>query len=520
MATAGEWVQGARPRTLGVAVAPVLVGTAAATFGEGIHWWRALGALVVSLAIQVGVNYANDYSDGVRGTDEVRRGPIRLTASNLATPAAVKRAAIVSFAVAGVVGAWLSLVVDPWLLLLGAFCIVAAVGYTGGPKPYGYLGLGELMVLACFGFAATAGSAYVQTHHVNATTWVGCLVVGLPAVAILLCNNIRDIPTDRVAGKRTLAVRIGDRPARALYALVDGGLARRGHRDRRALPVGARRAGGDSACSAARAHRVARGRPAVARAGAGGDGGVSARGVVAARGRSGEVVKQGRELGRPHERHRVPARESRPARAGDACSHGVAELRVLHVGVAAHHQHRHRQLAEAIPHRGHRSGAERAQCVRQRRGSCRGAVVHAWGVGGDVGEHGLGEPAHEERRGAVTLDRARDLLVSLEPRAALSAVGETGRRAHEYERVHEVRMCECERQREPAAHRVAAPHAGAAGLGQRVDRGCKGIALGHRQRHGVEIVEVVEVCRGVEARTPSQLDGVCVKPGTSSNRIR
>ncbi|HEY3833474.1 MAG TPA: 1,4-dihydroxy-2-naphthoate polyprenyltransferase [Acidimicrobiia bacterium] len=219
MATAAEWVQGARPRTLGVAVAPVLVGTAAATYGDDIHWWRALGALVVSLAIQVGVNYANDYSDGVRGTDEVRRGPIRLTASKIATPAAVKRAAIISFAVAAVAGAWLSFAVNPWLLLLGAFCIVAAVGYTGGPKPYGYLGFGELMVLACFGFAATAGSAYVQTKHVNATTWIGCLVVGLPAVAILLCNNIRDIPTDRIAGKRTLAVRVGDRPARALYAL-------------------------------------------------------------------------------------------------------------------------------------------------------------------------------------------------------------------------------------------------------------------------------------------------------------
>ncbi len=210
---------GARPRTLPVAIAPVLVGTAAATYGTGIHWWRALGALAVSLAIQVGVNYANDYSDGVRGTDAARRGPIRLTASGLASPGAVQRAAILSFGVAAAAGLWLSLVVEPWLLLLGAFCILAAVGYTGGPKPYGYLGFGELMVLACFGFAACAGSAYVQTEQVNGTAWIACLVVGLPAVAILLCNNIRDIPTDRVAGKRTLAVRIGDRPARALYAI-------------------------------------------------------------------------------------------------------------------------------------------------------------------------------------------------------------------------------------------------------------------------------------------------------------
>src|SRR3954471_663538 len=135
MASASQWYQGARPRTLGVAVAPVVVGTAAATVGDDILWWRAAAALVVSLAIQVGVNYANDYSDGVRGTDAQRRGPIRLTASGIASPRAVRRAAILSFAIAAAVGAWLSLVVNPWLLLLGAFCIVAAVGYTGGPKP-------------------------------------------------------------------------------------------------------------------------------------------------------------------------------------------------------------------------------------------------------------------------------------------------------------------------------------------------------------------------------------------------
>ena len=221
-ATPAQWIQGARPRTLGAAVAPVVVGTSAGTFGEHILVWRFLGALVVSLALQVGVNYANDYSDGVRGTDADRRGPLRLTASGIASPVAVKRAATISFATAGAVGAWLSVVVDWKLLALGAICMLAAVLYTGGPKPYGYIGLGEVMVLACFGFAATAGSAYVQTRHVNGTTWVASLAVGLPAVAILLCNNIRDIPTDREAGKLTLAVRLGDRHARWLYVATMG----------------------------------------------------------------------------------------------------------------------------------------------------------------------------------------------------------------------------------------------------------------------------------------------------------
>ena len=215
----GLWIAGARPRTLGAAIAPVLVGTGAAigADGDAFVWWRALAALVVALALQIGVNYANDYSDGVRGTDRDRRGPIRLTASGLAAPAAVRRAAIRSFAVAAVVGLVLSLVVNPWLLLVGAAAIAAGAFYTGGPKPYGYIGLGELVVLAFFGFVATAGSAYVQLERVPATAWWGSLAVGLLACAILLANNVRDIETDRVAGKRTLAVRLGHRPARALY---------------------------------------------------------------------------------------------------------------------------------------------------------------------------------------------------------------------------------------------------------------------------------------------------------------
>jgi 1,4-dihydroxy-2-naphthoate octaprenyltransferase len=203
---------------LGAAVSPVLVGTAAAVAdADGVIWWRFAGALVVALALQVGVNYANDYSDGVRGTDKNRRGPVRLVACGLASPAAVRNAAAIAFGVAAVVGAVLSLIVNPWLLLIGFAALVAAVTYTGGPKPYGYFGLGEVMVLAFFGFVATVGSAYVQYRHLPAVAWWGAVAVGLPACAILLANNVRDVEPDIVAGKRTLAVRIGAPRARRLY---------------------------------------------------------------------------------------------------------------------------------------------------------------------------------------------------------------------------------------------------------------------------------------------------------------
>jgi 1,4-dihydroxy-2-naphthoate octaprenyltransferase len=216
--SASLWVQGARPRTLGAAVAPVLVGTSAAVAeADGVVWWRFGCALVVALALQVGVNYANDYSDGVRGTDRDRKGPVRLTATGLATPGAVKRAAFLSFGVAAVAGLVLSLVVNPWLLLVGVAAIAAAWLYTGGPKPYGYLGLGELMVLVFFGFVATVGSAYVQVKEVPAAAWWGSLVVGLLACAILLANNVRDVPTDSVTGKRTLAVRLGAATGKRLF---------------------------------------------------------------------------------------------------------------------------------------------------------------------------------------------------------------------------------------------------------------------------------------------------------------
>jgi 1,4-dihydroxy-2-naphthoate octaprenyltransferase len=218
MTTAAEWFEGARPRTLGAAVAPVLVGTAAAVAdADGVIWWRFLTALVVALALQVGVNYANDYSDGVRGTDRERRGPLRLTATGTATPHAVRTAAAVAFLVAAIAGAVLSLVVNPWLLLIGVAAIAAAVLYTGGPVPLGYLGFGELLVLAFFGFAATVGSAYVQVEYVPGAAWWGSLVVGLLACAILLANNVRDVPTDATVGKRTLAVRVGAPVARGLF---------------------------------------------------------------------------------------------------------------------------------------------------------------------------------------------------------------------------------------------------------------------------------------------------------------
>jgi 1,4-dihydroxy-2-naphthoate polyprenyltransferase len=218
MTTAAEWVAGARPRTLGAALSPVIVGTAAAyADSDTVIWWRAVAALVVALALQVGVNYANDYSDGVRGTDTKRAGPLRLTASGVAAPAAVRNAAALAFGVAAVVGLALTIAVDLRLLVVGVVAIAAAVLYTGGPRPYGYSGLGEVAVLVFFGFVATAGSAYVQLERVPTAAWWGAVAVGLLACAILLANNIRDIDTDRVTGKRTLPVLLGAPAARGLF---------------------------------------------------------------------------------------------------------------------------------------------------------------------------------------------------------------------------------------------------------------------------------------------------------------
>jgi 1,4-dihydroxy-2-naphthoate polyprenyltransferase len=211
------WVVGARPRTLPASIVPVLVGTGAAVaYGEGI-WWRALLAGVVALSLQVGVNYANDYSDGVRGTDAARIGPVRLVAGGLASPSAVKRAAMMAFGVAGVAGLALAAVAGWWLVALGAVCVGAAWFYTGGPRPYGYAGLGEVAVFVFFGLVATTGTAYVQTEALTALEVLVAVPVGLMAVALLVVNNLRDIPGDTNAGKRTVAVRIGPAATRRLY---------------------------------------------------------------------------------------------------------------------------------------------------------------------------------------------------------------------------------------------------------------------------------------------------------------
>jgi 1,4-dihydroxy-2-naphthoate octaprenyltransferase len=213
---AHPWVAGARPRTLPAAVVSVAVGTAAAFSQSGVVWWRAAAALVVSLAVQIGTNYANDYSDGIRGTDDVRVGPVRLVASGLKPAPAVKRAAFLSFGVAAVAGLALALAVAWWLVLVGAACFAAGWFYTGGSKPYGYAGLGELAVFVFFGVVATAGSAFVHTGHVTLLALGASVPVGALATALLVVNNLRDIPTDTAAGKRTLAVRLGDGETRVL----------------------------------------------------------------------------------------------------------------------------------------------------------------------------------------------------------------------------------------------------------------------------------------------------------------
>ena len=217
MTSLAHWVQGARPKTLGAAVSPVVVGTAVAFRYGDVVWWRALFCLLLAVALQVGVNYANDYSDGIRGVDTQRRGPVRLTASGLAAPARVKQAAFGFFAIGGLLGMALAIAVDWRLVLVGAASILAAALYSGGPKPYASSGLGEVMVLVFFGFVATCGSAFV---HLERVPWlaVGAAVpVGLLACAILLVNNLRDVDSDRDVGKRTLAVRVGKARARALY---------------------------------------------------------------------------------------------------------------------------------------------------------------------------------------------------------------------------------------------------------------------------------------------------------------
>ena len=220
MADPRKWLAGTRPRTLPAAVVPVLIGSGVALGYARFSWWRAGLALVVALALQVGVNFANDYSDGIRGSDEQRVGPVRLVAAGLAPPRQVRAAAFGCFFLAGVAGLALAAVTSWWLVAVGAACIAAAWFYTGGPKPYGYSGLGEVFVFLCFGVVAVAGTAYVQ---MNALSWLGLAAsvpAGLLACALLMVNNLRDIGTDTVAGKRTLAVMLGDARSRWGYVLT------------------------------------------------------------------------------------------------------------------------------------------------------------------------------------------------------------------------------------------------------------------------------------------------------------
>jgi len=234
------WILGARLRTLPAAVMPVMVGSACAGAFEGDgskRWMLGLLALIVSLALQVGVNYANDYSDGVRGTDEKRVGPLRLVGSGLVAADVVKRAAFIAFGIAAVVGLMIALATSLWLVVIGAACIAAGWLYTGGPKPYGYMGLGEVFVFVFFGLVATCGTMYAVTQHITLLCVYASIAVGCLAVALLVINNLRDIPGDTEVGKVTLAVRLGDNRTRTLFyalfiacalAIVMCGLSRSG----------------------------------------------------------------------------------------------------------------------------------------------------------------------------------------------------------------------------------------------------------------------------------------------------
>ena len=213
-----KWILGARPRTLPAAIAPVVVATA--LVGTDFNWFRAALALKVAVWLQIGVNFANDYSDGVKGTDEDRVGPIRLVGSGLATAKSVKAAAFISFGIASIAGAWLAFLTSPLLIAVGIISIAAAWGYTGGKNPYGYRGLGELSVFLFFGVIATMGTYYAQTEEITLLSFVVSIPMGALSCAILAINNLRDRPKDELVGKLTVAVRIGDRKARFMYVAL------------------------------------------------------------------------------------------------------------------------------------------------------------------------------------------------------------------------------------------------------------------------------------------------------------
>lgn len=220
MATPAQWIEGARPRTLPAAIAPVLVGTGAAAYLDAFVWWKALLALGVALALQIGVNYANDYSDGIRGTDENRVGPLRLVGSKVASPGQVKAAAFTCLGIGAVLGVVLCATSNWWLLIAGAASLVGAWFYTGGKKPYGYRALGEIAVFLFFGLVAVLGTTFVQAEKLHWTAVAGAVAIGSIACALLVANNLRDIPTDTETGKRTLAVVLGAARSRQLYAVL------------------------------------------------------------------------------------------------------------------------------------------------------------------------------------------------------------------------------------------------------------------------------------------------------------
>ncbi|WP_026257802.1 1,4-dihydroxy-2-naphthoate polyprenyltransferase [Actinopolymorpha alba] len=220
MATPAQWLEGARLRTWPASISPVLVGTGAAAAADSFVAWKAALALVVAIALQVGSNYANDYSDGIRGTDDHRVGPLRLVGSGAATPASVKAAAFASFGVAAICGLILALATAWWLVLVGVAAIAAAWFYTGGSRPYGYRALGEVSVFVFFGLVAVIGTTYVQVLRVTWPAVAGAIAIGALTCAILVANNLRDIPTDQESGKRTLAVVLGDPRTRTLYVAL------------------------------------------------------------------------------------------------------------------------------------------------------------------------------------------------------------------------------------------------------------------------------------------------------------